>query len=62
MANPTPSPRDLRVRQLYKLRKSMLLALYYDRRPGVTWHIGGPKTWNKETLIKEILQVEGWSR
>lgn len=49
---------DTRVKQLYKLKKSMLVTLYEDRMDaaGMRSILGGPRT--KEEYIGEILRLE----
>lgn len=60
----TPSPRDKRVMQLYKLRKSMLATLLTDIRAakGRRMIYGTPYIrWIKHDLVSEILREEGWN-
>jgi len=62
-SNPTPSAlairRATRVRELNKMRADQLRPLFHQRlaEQGARSLMGGPAT--KETLINEILHIEG---
>lgn len=65
MTAPAPSPRDARLRELDRLPKARLAAMYRRgvRRPDGAWQQWGggvtpPERWRKDEVISSILEIE----
>lgn len=54
------SPRDARIRTLYRLPKGELVDQWIMLHPQTIWTATPPARWSRDELINGILSAEGW--